>query len=307
MPYIYAGPGGATPQSARHEEDEMAMLADMGSTRRLEPALLKGASESNASIIESLGETMAPFESITLDQMAAVSLLDRTDTKYLMSAHHALRLVGSLSPHYRALDINGVRANRYRTVYFDTDGFDLYMRHHAGNEVRHKVRSREYLDSHVSFFEVKRKTNKDRTIKDRVETAELVTQLGATGGTSDFLYSQFPLARPGLEARVTNEFHRVTLVNKQGEERVTFDFELRFTAGEARRICLPGLAVVEVKQAGFDRWSPIIKAMRTAGVPPRGLSKYCIGVALLYPEVKHNNFKAKLLQIERLMQEDRNA
>jgi len=284
----------------------MAML-DIGSTQRLERAVVNAAPESNASIIEGLREAMTAFDAISLDQMAGVSLLDRTDTKYLLGAHHALELLALLSPNYRALDINGVRANRYRTVYFDTDGFDLYMRHHAGNEVRHKVRSREYLDSHVSFFEVKRKTNKDRTIKERLETGELVTQLGATGGTSDFLYSQFPLARPGLEARITNEFHRVTLVNKQGEERVTFDFELRFTASEERRICLPGLAVVEVKQAGFDRWSPIIKAMRTAGVPPRGLSKYCIGVALLYPEVKHNNFKAKLLQIERLMQEDRNA
>jgi hypothetical protein len=282
----------------------MAVLADLGSTRRLEPAGPQLAP--NGTIIETLREAMSAFASISLDEMAGVSLLDRTDTKYLMSAHKALYLLASLVSDYRALDIKGVRANRYRTVYFDTDDFELYMRHHAGSEVRQKVRSREYLDSHVSYFEVKRKTNKDRTIKDRVQTGTLVTELPANGGTSDFLYSQFPLARPGLAARLTNEFHRVTLVNKRSEERVTVDFELRFSTDE-HEISLPGLAVVEVKQAGFDRWSPIVRAMRVAGVPPRGLSKYCLGVTLLYPEIKHNNFKAKLLQIERLMKEDRDA
>jgi hypothetical protein len=282
------------------------MLADLGSTKRLEAAGPQLASESNLAVIAALRETMTSFAPISLDEMAGVSLQDRTDTKYLMGAHQSLELLASLTEDYRALDIDGVRANRYRTVYFDTDDFELYMRHHAGNEVRQKVRSREYLDSHVSYFEVKRKTNKDRTIKDRLQTGALVTELPAKGGTSDFLYSQFPLARPGLEARLTNEFHRVTLVNKQSEERVTVDFELRFST-DADATSLPGLAVVEVKQAGFDRWSPIVRAMRTAGVPPRGLSKYCIGVALLYPEIKHNNFKAKLLQIERLMKEDRHA
>ena len=206
----------------------MAMLADLGSTKRLDAAGPQTAPGSGDAVIAALRERMGAFASISLDEMAGVALLDRTDTKYLLGSQQALVLLASLTEDYRALDIDGVRANRYRTVYFDTDDFELYMRHHAGNEVRQKVRSREYLDSHVSYFEVKRKTNKDRTIKDRVQTVTLVTALPSNGGTSDFLYSQFPLARPGLEARLTNEFHRVTLVNQRREERVTFDFELRF-------------------------------------------------------------------------------
>jgi hypothetical protein len=30
------------------------------------------------------------------------------------------------------------------------------------------------------------------------------------------------------------------------------------------------------------------------------MSKYCLGVALLYPEMKANNFKQKLLKIEKI-------
>jgi len=30
------------------------------------------------------------------------------------------------------------------------------------------------------------------------------------------------------------------------------------------------------------------------------MSKYCLGVALLYPEMKSNNFKQKLLKIEKI-------
>ena len=280
----------------------MAMLTDLGSTGRLEPA----AQDPSGAVIACLRARLSAFAPISLGDMDGVALLDRTDTKYMLGAHQALALLASLQDDYRVLEIADVRANRYRTVYFDTDDFDLYIRHHAGNEVRHKVRSREYVDSHVSYFEVKHKTNKDRTTKDRIKTGDLVTQLPSSGTTSDFLYSQFPLSRPGLRARLTNEFHRATLVNVRSEERVTIDFELRFSA-DSGGAELPGLAVVEVKQARFDRWSPIVLAMRAAGVPPRGLSKYCTGVALLYPEIKHNNFKAKLLQIERLMKQDRHA
>ncbi len=33
-----------------------------------------------------------------------------------------------------------------------------------------------------------------------------------------------------------------------------------------------------------------------------GFSKYCMGVSLLYPDVKHNNFKAKQRLVARLTQ-----
>jgi hypothetical protein len=258
----------------------------------------------DASVAAKVTAALGALKPISLAEIDGVALLDRTDTKYIISTETLLELIAALTNDYRVLDIEGQRLNRYRTVYFDTNGMTFYLRHHAGNEVRHKVRSREYVDSHLSFLEVKRKTNKDRTVKERLQTPEPVTKLGPA--VDDFLLSRFPLAEPGLTPKLRNEFSRATLVSNRGQERLTLDVHLSF-AGNGREVLLPGVAIVEVKQAGFDRTSPVMAAMRSAGFPPRGISKYCLGVALLYPEIKHNNFKPKLLLLDKLMGGDRNV
>jgi hypothetical protein len=194
------------------------------------------------------------------------------------------------------LEIAGRRVHAYRTIYFDTEDMVLYRRHHAGNESRFKVRSRQYVDSQICFLEVKHKTNKDYTIKDRMQTSELVSELDP----SNPLLTKTSLGKAQVDQKLRSEFLRTTLVSNRGRERATIDVRLNF-AGNGREADLPGVAVVEVKQARFDRTSPIIAAMRSAGVPPRGISKYCLGVSLLYPEVKHNSFKPQLTFLERLM------
>ncbi len=65
----------------------------------------------------------------------------------------------------------GKRLNHYRTLYFDTPDFELYLLHVNGRADRYKVRSREYTDTHLSYLEVKHRTPKDRTIKERLSTA----------------------------------------------------------------------------------------------------------------------------------------
>jgi hypothetical protein len=40
--------------------------------------------------------------------------------------------------------------------------------------------------------------------------------------------------------------------------------------------------------------------MRALRIQPRGISKYCLGVAMLYDTVKKNAIKPKMLWIERL-------
>jgi hypothetical protein len=250
-----------------------------------------------------LARELMRFPPISLPELDCVALLDRVDTKYLVPYDEIERLIDALSDDYRVLEVDGVRVNRYRTVYFDTDGMDLYFRHHAGDRVRYKVRSREYVDSGVSFLELKRKTNKDRTVKERVRT---LAPLNHGAGVDDFLLSRFPLALPGLAPRLTSEFSRATLAGKRVDERVTIDVDLCFS-GNGGEASLPGVAIVEVKQAARDRGSPVMHALRSAGITPSGISKYCLGVALLYQGVKHNSFKPRLLQLEKLMRGDGSA
>lgn len=244
---------------------------------------------------------MSRYNPITLAEMDEVALLDRTDTKYVVSIHQLYAVLAGLPGHYRVLEVDGTRLNRYRTLYFDTNEFDLYMYHHDGRRVRYKVRSREYEDTGISFLEVKSKGKRDRTVKIRVRTEDFVTRWSPAAGA--LLKYDFQGDAQVLEPKVENGFCRITLVGIHSRERVTIDLGLEFR-GNGRRVGLPGVAVVEVKQDGPNRDSAFIRGMRGVGLRPGGFSKYCVGVSMLYGDVKHNQFKGELRLINRLMEDN---
>jgi hypothetical protein len=238
------------------------------------------------------------FEPIRLAQMEGVALLDRTDTKYVMNTHQLEGALAALGEHYWVLDIDGLRLSSYQTLYFDTADFALYMRHHAGRQSRYKVRSRRYVATDKAFVEVKLKTSQNRTIKRRLETHGLAAWL--TPELRSFVGAQVALGPALLQPRLANDFSRITLVSKYGRERVTVDLKLQFSNGP-QTAALPRIVIAEVKQDGLNRHSPFMRQMRAAAVRPTGFSKYCIGVARLYPAVKHNNFKPTLRLVEELL------
>lgn len=261
------------------------------------PALLAGA-PLPAPAPTSIRRLVGRFAPISLGEMDAVALQNRTDTKYLLSDAQLLQALRALAGQYRALAIEGVRLNAYETLYFDTPDFALYLQHHAGKLNRYKVRSRRYVVTDQSFLEVKLKTNKDRTVKRRLPTDSLATS--CTPELAGFVAANVPGPAGGLEPKLWNAFTRITLVSRAHPERVTIDLDLSFRAG-GREIELPGVAIVEVKQDGVDRDSGFIKQLHAAAIQPTSFSKYCIGVSLLYPQVKHNRFKPKLRLVQKLI------
>ena len=238
------------------------------------------------------------FAPISLVHMDGVALQDRIDTKHVLHVDHLYSALASLTEHYRILEIDGVRLHRYQTLYFDTADFALYRQHHAGRRNRYKVRNRHYLDTGLSCLEVKLKTKGDRTIKRRPRTPEIVTEL--TPETCAFLAEHLPPDTPGLEPQLWNNFARITLVSTRRQERLTLDVDLRFTGGDT--VLLPGIAVAEVKQAGRGCSSDFVRVMRGSHIRSTGFSKYCLGVSLLYPDVKHNNSKAHQRLLRKLVQ-----
>jgi hypothetical protein len=244
---------------------------------------------------------LSRFDPISLAQMDGVALLDRTDTKYVLNAGQLYGTLASLTEYYRVLDIDGIRLNPYRTLYFDTADFALYLRHHAGGRNRYKVRSRKYLDTSLSFLEIKRKVNKSRTVKNRLQTPGLISRF--TPQTSEFVKAHFPLNPNFLEPKLWNDFSRITLVSKHRQERLTLDLSLQF-CNDRCTVALPGIAIAEVKQDGVNHNSDFIRQMRAMNIHSTGFSKYCIGVSMLYQNVKHNNFKPKLRLVNKLMRGD---
>ena len=240
---------------------------------------------------------LAHFAPIGLDNMATVKLLNRVDTKYLMHVNELETVLGSLRNKYCVLDIAGTRAHYYRTLYFDTPDFGLYMQHHKGKRPRYKVRSREYVDTQLTFLEVKRKRCR-RTMKNRMQTGDLVTRLDWQAG--NFVCEHFPFDVSLLEPKLWNAFRRITLVSVRRPERLTIDIDLQLHWGK-QHVTLPEVAVVEVKQEHYSQASYFVQQMRTLGIRPMRFSKYCAGVELIH-RVKGNRFRLRLREARRLMQ-----
>jgi len=241
---------------------------------------------------------VAGYTPISLDEMDGVALMNRTDTKFVMRVDHLIQALSQLTGTYRALSIRGRRLHHYRSRYYDTPDFKTYIQHHDGLRSRYKVRIREYADPGISYLEVKRKNNKNRTIKKRSRISDLHDSL--TSGNRDFVSNHYPYEVGSLVSSLWNDFYRITLVSSHRVERLTLDINLQF--GDHRRVSgLPGIAIAEVKQDGFSMDSDFIQQMRIQGIRPSGFSKYCIGIAKINGGLKRNRFKSRLLMVDKLI------
>jgi hypothetical protein len=240
---------------------------------------------------------LATFEPITLAQIAGAELLDRSELKFVLSHSLLVPMLEELPDAYRVLVVAGQPLSRYRTLYFDTDDLALYRRHHAGARDRYKVRAREYVDSHAAFLEVKHRTRGRHTVKRRIPTEEIVTAF--TPQVASFLAEACPYTADELAASLWGYNTRITLVSKLRAERVTLDLDVVFVR-EAERAAMPGIVVAEVKYQGARHASEFARLMRVHHVRDMSFSKYCMGVSLLYPDVKHNKFKATQRLVARL-------
>ena len=248
--------------------------------------------------LASLKDSLFSFCPLELSSFLTVATKNRVDTKFLFTSQQFLSALEFLKKFYRILEIDHVRLHRYKTLYFDTNGFDLYLRHHNGIRNSHKVRSRQYMDTHRSFFEVKKKVAPGRSLKARTETLKMVTEL--TPDNRRFIEENSSLPSHGhLGPKLWNQFSRITLMNPGRLERLTIDLHLSYN-NMTDRVSIPDVVIAELKQETIDRQSPFFRYMRSLEVRPIGFSKYCMGVAMLYPKVKHNQMNPKLRLIQKM-------
>lgn len=246
---------------------------------------------------ELLNSLIAQTPTISLEALAPLALLDRTDHKFVLTLEQLHEALAATLDQYVVLQINGVRLHRYLTTYFDTPDLALYFDHHNGKRSRYKLRCRSYFDSEVVFVEVKMKTNKERTIKFRRQAPAHVTDLAALGG--DWLPPSLPYPLETMQAVVWNRFVRVTLANFEQQERITIDLDIVFGSGE-QWFSHQGLCIIEVKQPKFSIMrSPFTRQLHRMHLQPQAISKFCIAAAHFYPGCKTNHFKPLTLQLNR--------
>lgn len=247
-----------------------------------------------------LSDILTQFKPISLEEMDSVKLLNRTDTKYVLSQEQLIDILQDISTDYSILEINNTRLNSYKTLYFDTPDRLFYLNHHNAKPNRYKVRMRKYVDSGLCFLEVKYKS-KGRTDKKRKTIKDFKFELSSK---KNEMIAKIFNEKLELEPTLWNSFSRITLVNNKEKERLTLDLNLSFESFDyTRKKDLHFLAIAEVKQENINRNSIFVKKAKEMGIRSSSMSKYCIGMALLNKDLKSNKFKSKLLFIDKIKHE----
>lgn len=247
-------------------------------------------------VLKEIASTIHKFKSISLEEMNAVSLMKRTDTKYIIHVNSLAPILDNLQKEYQVLEIESRRIMNYSSVYFDTPKFKFYFDHHNGKVNRTKIRQRKYVDSDLTFLEIKQKNGKGETNKSRIQIPNFELDFSIT---SKKFISETTGQAFDLQPSLWNNFKRITLVSLKDNERATIDIDLTYSMNDAEKR-YENMVVVEVKQHRFDRKSMLVKTLKKYKYNPYSISKYCIGIVNLYAHLKYNLFKRKLLKINKI-------
>ena len=251
----------------------------------------------------SLDKAAESIPPIRLEEMDAVKLLNRIDSKYLTNESVLFDVLSDArDAGYRALKAGGVIISPYNSIYYDTDELKMFLDHHNRRLVRQKVRTRVYVNSGDAFLEIKRKNNHGRTKKKRtpIPLSEL------EGFSSDekacgYLARHSAFTADMLSPVLSTEFRRITLVNPAMTERLTIDTSLHFTNFRTgKKASLEDAVIIELKQDGHaaSQMKGILLAHR---VKPIRVSKYCVAETLTDPGMKSGRFKLKIRKIEKVI------
>ena len=235
---------------------------------------------------------------ITLDEMAGIRLMNRTDTKFLANKTQLMQVLALAKDDYYVQYIGDKNIAQYRTVYWDSWDYRFYNMHQTGRRPRTKVRVRTYEDSGgLTFLEVKKKDNHGKTKKKRiqVESQEKVFDCGGDEFVMKHTNSSLHEFHPCLQ----NHFHRITLVNRGKTERLTIDFDIDYTNFDTNnKANSDQLVIIELKRDGLV-FSPIKEILMHLRIKPHGYSKYVIGSHMTNPALRYNLIKEKMHEIMR--------
>lgn len=246
---------------------------------------------------EALLAQYRPISLKALDERAR--LMRRTDNKYVLDQKQLQQFLLAHQPDFDALCIDGHRQFHYTNAYLDSPQFDTFLDHNKGRRRRFKVRFRYYRETQRCFFEIKIKGFRDETLKYRLAVDQQAYQVQPlpqelyqfANAKLEKHYGQ-ALTYP-LEHSIRVEYQRITLVAKEGGERLTIDNQIRYVGPQGIQNLPIDYYVLEVKSAlgrsAVDRW-----LRRHQIHPVQRCSKYCMGLNLLQFPHRNTRFKPVL-------------
>ncbi|MBQ6726765.1 MAG: polyphosphate polymerase domain-containing protein [Bacteroidales bacterium] len=253
--------------------------------------------------MQRLAPIIQAMKPISLQEMSAVKMMNRIDTKFLLSKAQLLTAFAMIRDGYMVQTIDGEAIAPYHTLYFDTPDVAMYTMHHNRKLHRQKLRVRQYRQNNTTFFELKDKNNRGKTEKTRIPVAvERFNDCLTLPEVGDFVTNNTPYTVGGLLPQVENHFNRITLANNALTERVTIDSDITFANRHTglENHSMADLVIVEVKQDPAQRSNSLLmRVFSQMRIQPKRVSKYCLGTVLTNPDAKYNRYKEKLRYIEK--------
>lgn len=257
-----------------------------------------------------LSDLLQNRESIGLDAIESVALMDRYDSKFVVPVSWLLPVVKDLQEH-QVLTIQGHASTKYDNLYFDTADRRCLEDHVRGRSARFKIRIRHYDNTGVAFLEVKHRDVYGKTTKERlVRSAEAPWNAPLTERERDFLASLIPCWND-LTPVLQSSFERFTLAHLPTGERITFDRDLAFVQPEQSgdpgswKRPISHLSIVEWKQHTINHQGSLIQSFRQQpgrrGPLGRALrvSKFVLGNSVTTPTHPMRSYRSALRDLAR--------
>lgn len=256
---------------------------------------------------EALHKSIEGFTPISLEQMnETMALMSRKEKKFVCDEQQLASIISAMKDDYRILTFNGLDVFTYDNVYMDTKEYEFYNDHQNGSKVRTKVRTRKYVDSGLFFFEYKQRIKKQIT-KYRYDVAEedhwKVTMEWVRFFQWIFESIYGEKFKKLLFPSLNNRYNRITLCHKDGDERVTIDFNIQYLDPEkpGNNYTLNNVAIIESKASVQP--APSHEYFDTIGLTEqRACSKYCLGMYYLGKVTNTSHFKHTIALMDSLQQ-----
>ncbi|MDD3301989.1 MAG: polyphosphate polymerase domain-containing protein [Candidatus Gracilibacteria bacterium] len=257
-----------------------------------------------------LNTSLKTFNQITLTQLnSQASFLNRIDTKYILTEAKFKEILKDLEEDFFILEIKEKSIFEYESIYMDTYDFHFYYQHQNGQKNRTKVRTRNYLDSDMVFFEYKQK-QKGVTRKFRYKFDSLNDHGKMTNESTKFFegaYQSFYSESPEkIFPSLATKYNRITFCSKTNDERLTIDFNIRLedlrNDGKAI-IDLDNLVIIESKSMSKDGKSSRI--MKKHDIKKSGsCSKYSLGLCYQKMVDDTSKFKPTMKKINKIRESE---
>lgn len=246
------------------------------------------------------------FEPISLSELnARASFLKRIDKKFLLNANQFADILEDLKNDFKVLEIKGKKIFSYDNIYMDSDDYLFYNQHQDKKNSRTKVRTRYYIDSNLAYFEYKQKIDWI-TSKYRYEFPSEEHGFMTKGKKRFFEWVWQSIYNddkaPKISPSIQTKYQRITLVNNDGSERLTIDFNIKtqdLRDKKNKEIDLKNLVIVESKSLKKDCKSSEIMESHNID-EAKSCSKYSLWVVYSWIAKKYDTFIETMEKIKEI-------